>query len=165
MNIEALVTEFMGTRAPGWLVLDSPEVLECAVAAARFYAGYGDIKSISLSDTLPGAPAPTAGGPADIGYFAPAPVSVEPVIAESLPIKSPGYITIQTLLSTGEWAIIRPLFVLYTERENAMRLEASRAVGLDVYGRMVSEIASDIGMMENDILPGKAFSHCIIEVS
>jgi hypothetical protein len=164
MKIEALVTEFMTTRAPGWLVLDQPEVLECAVSAARFYAGYGDIQSISLSDTLPGAPEPSA-GPGDIGYLAPLPVAVEPVIAPALPIKSLGYVTDQTTLSTGEWALIRPLFVLYTERENAMRLEASRALGLEVYGRMVSEISSDIERMESpEGLPAKAFSHVIIGV-
>lgn len=158
MNITALVTEFMGTRAPGWLVLDAPEVLECAVSAARFYAGYGDIQSISQSNTLPGAPDPS-GGPG-------APVIADPGIGESLPIKSLGYITVSTVLSTGEWAVIRPLFVLYTERENAMRLEASRALGLEVYGRSVSEIASDIAQMESpDGLPSKAFSHVIIEVS
>ncbi len=42
--------------------------------------------------------------------------------------------------------------------------EASRAAGLEVYGRAVSEIAQDISRMEDEILPGKAFSHAIIEV-
>lgn len=157
MNIQALVTEFMGPRAPGWLVLDAPEVMECALSAARFYAAYGDIKSISLADNLPGAPAP--------GSPLPPEPAQEPVIAPSLPIKALGHITDQTVLSVGEWSLIRPLFVLYTERENAMRLEASRASGLEVYGRTVSEIAGDIDRMESpEGLPSKAFSYAIIEV-
>ena len=188
MNIEALVTEFMGTRAPGWLVLDAPEVTECAITASRFYAAYGDIKSISLSDALPGAPSPSGGPGGDIGYLAPLPLPMaEPVPADfplawpivswpaplvlatmtppSLPIKSLGYISGDTVLSMGEWALIRPLFVLYTERENAMRLEASRAMGLEVYGRAVSEISGDIERMESpDGLPSRAFSHVILEV-
>jgi hypothetical protein len=165
MNIQALVTEFTGPRAPGWLVLAPHEVLNCAIDAARFYAGYGDIRSISGSDTLPGAPDP-ANGPGDIGYLAPEPASAEPVVEPSLPIKSLGYVNDQTVLSMGEWALIRPLFVLYAERENAMRLEASRAMGLEVYGRSASEIASDIAAMESpDGLPARAFCYVIIEVS
>lgn len=186
MNINALVAEFMGPRAPGWLVLDEPEVLGCAIDAARFYAAYGDIKSISLSDLLPGAPSPSGGLGGDIGYLAPPtepdlvpaplpvpsgiaywplPLVLPPMTPPSLPIKSLGFVTADTVLSMGEWALIRPLFVLYTERENAMRLEASRASGLEVYGRAVSEIASDIAFMESpDGLPSRAFSHAVIEV-
>lgn len=165
MNINALVVEFMGPRAPGWLVLDEPEVLDCAITAARFYAAYGDIKSISLSDTLPGAPGPS-GGVGDIGNFASlSAAAVVPAIVPSLPIKSLGFVIGSTVLSVGEWVLIRPLFVLYTERENAMRLEASRAAGLEVYGRTVSEIASDIAFMESpEGLPSRAFSHAVIEV-
>lgn len=168
MNIAALVTEFMGPRAPGWLVLDTPEITDCALSAARFYAAYGDIKSLSLSDTLPGAPAPTGGtgGPGDIGYFAPLPTISDPVVSPSLPVKSLSYITGATVLSVGEWALIRPLFVLYTERENAMRLEASRALGLEVYGRMVSEISGDIERMEApEGLPARAFCYAVVEVA
>lgn len=151
MNINALVVEFMGPRAPGWLVLDEPEVRDCAITAARFYAAYGDIKSVSTNAML-GAPAQAV-------------VMPEVAITASLPILSLAQITDQTVLSVGEWAMIRPLFVLYTERENAMRLEASRAAGLEVYGRAVSEIASDIAFMESpEGLPSRAFSHAVIEV-
>lgn len=165
MKIAELVTEFMGPRAPGWLVLSAPEVLECAISAARFYAAYGDIKSVSNSDALPGAPAP-GGGAVDIGYFAPDPATLDAESAQALPIKALGYLSDQTVLSMGEWALIRPLFVLYTERENAMRLEASRTMGLDVYGRTAGEIAGDIAQMESpDGLPARAFCFVIIEVS
>jgi len=47
-------------------------------------------------------------------------------------------------LSHSEWAIIKPLFYLYIERENALHLEASRVLGVDVYGRSVSEVQGEI---------------------
>lgn len=61
-----------------------------------------------------------------------------------------------TELSTSEWALIRPLFLLYLEREEAKQLEASRGLGVDVFGRVSSEIAADITQYELD-LPHKAF--------
>lgn len=59
-------------------------------------------------------------------------------------------------LTESEWAIIRPLFELYVERENARFLESSRGQGLDVYGRGTSEIQGDITQYEME-LPHKAF--------
>jgi len=55
-----------------------------------------------------------------------------------------------TDVSVSEWSLIRPLFLLYVERENAIQLEASRGFGVDVYGRSTSEIASDILTMESE---------------
>jgi hypothetical protein len=46
---------------------------------------------------------------------------------------------------------VRPLFILYVERENAVYLEASRSLGVDVYGRSASEIAQDIVQKETDV--------------
>lgn len=68
-----------------------------------------------------------------------------------------------TDITAGEWAIIRRLFVLYTERENAMYLESSRALGLDVYGRATSEVSADIAAFEAEI-PHAAFYSPIITV-
>lgn len=65
-------------------------------------------------------------------------------------------ITPETDITSSEWAIIRPLFLLYAERENAIQLEASRGLGVDVYGRSVSEISSEISQLEAD-MPYKAF--------
>ena len=62
----------------------------------------------------------------------------------------------ETLVSDSEWAILRPLFLLYIERETALMLEASRGLGVDVFGRTASEIASDITAFEQE-LPRKAF--------
>jgi hypothetical protein len=66
-------------------------------------------------------------------------------------------------LSDCEWSVIRPLFMLYVERENAVYLEASRGMGLEVYGRSVSEITMDIGTFELE-LPHLAFSYPVITV-
>ena len=69
----------------------------------------------------------------------------------------------ETELTAGEWSVIRPLFMLYAERETAYQLEASRAMGVDVFGRSVSEISNEILQVENEI-PLKAFVHNIIEI-
>jgi hypothetical protein len=61
-------------------------------------------------------------------------------------------------LTSGEWAAIKPLFSLYVELENARALEASRANGLDPYGRTVAEIEPDIRTYETEQLPRLAFS-------
>lgn len=182
MTLGDLVEEFASVRAPGWLVLRPDEMIQCAIEAARYYAAYGDIKSLSGSDPLPGA----AGDPTPIVYQQPDPVSFTyptpesiytlpapqaagpfsgPIVYDALPVKDPGMIDEDTDISTGEWAVIRPLFVLYCERENAARLEASRALGLDVYGRSVSEIAGEIHAMENETIPNKAAVALAIEVS
>lgn len=157
MNILALVTEYSSTRSPGWLVLTEPQVIAACIDASRYYAAYGNITSLSLSDDLPGAPPPGE----TVLPLGPDPV---PFIAPSRPIKDLTYITESTELTVGEWSLIRPLFVLYVERENAMLLEASRAAGLEVFGRSVSEVAQDITMMENETLPSRAFSHALTEV-
>lgn len=72
-------------------------------------------------------------------------------------------ITEDTELSLGEWGMIRPLFVLYVERETAVQLEASRALGVEVFGRTVSEIDGEITQYES-MLPEKAFCHPVITV-
>lgn len=56
-----------------------------------------------------------------------------------------------TELTKSEAAVITPLFELYVERENALILEASRALGVEVYGRTISEIMGDITQKELEI--------------
>lgn len=63
-----------------------------------------------------------------------------------------------TTLSKSEWAVIMPLFELYVERENALILESSRALGIEVYGRTISEVSSDIQQKELEI-QNLAFSY------
>jgi hypothetical protein len=53
-----------------------------------------------------------------------------------------------TELTLSEWSLIRPLFMLCVEREEAKQLEASRGMGIDPYGRSSSEIAAEITQME-----------------
>lgn len=57
----------------------------------------------------------------------------------------------ETPLTNSERAVIMPLFELYVERENALILESSRALGVEVYGRTISEISSDIQQKELEI--------------
>lgn len=72
-------------------------------------------------------------------------------------------ITENLLLDYGEYAIIKPLFLLYVERETALQLEASRQLGADVFGRSSSEISADINNYELQ-LQKLAFNQDIISV-
>ncbi|PSJ15860.1 hypothetical protein [Nitrosomonas supralitoralis] len=72
-------------------------------------------------------------------------------------------ITENTELSNSEWSVIKPLFVLYIERESAIHQEASRGLGLDVFGRSTSEIAQDIANLELN-MPLNAFYQPIVTV-
>jgi len=69
----------------------------------------------------------------------------------------------KTTLTTSEWALVRPLFLLYVERETAIQLEASRGLGTDPFGRSSSEVASDISQIEAD-MARKAFFRPIVTV-
>jgi hypothetical protein len=66
-------------------------------------------------------------------------------------------LTVETELTNSEWAVIKPLFLLYVERENARALEASRTQGVEMYGRTVSEVEADITRYEEGDLPRFAF--------
>lgn len=68
-----------------------------------------------------------------------------------------------TQITVSEWALIRPLFLLYVERENAIHLEASRMMGVDPFGRSSGEVASEIAQAEAE-MPHKAFFEPIITV-
>lgn len=66
-------------------------------------------------------------------------------------------------LTLSEWAEIRPLFMLYVERETALQMEATRGMGADVFGRSSSEIGGEIMQMEAD-LPRRVFCLPIVTV-
>lgn len=157
MQLAALVAEWAAPHITH--VLSEDDLLAHAVAAARYYAAYGDIRSVSQMDPLP-----EAVGAAPV----PAPVILEgdpePDVHQPWPIKSLDLIEGETEITTGEWAVIKPLFMLYVERETAIRLEASRGLGLDPYGRLSSEIAQDIKDMEENVIPAKAFVHVVLTV-
>lgn len=93
-------------------------------------------------------------GYAEVSYFFEQDPSVTPTLTQ---------LTDAVTLTPSEWAIIQPLFNAYVDHENALRLEASRGLGLDVYGRSSSELASEIKQLEMD-LPRKAFYQPIASV-
>lgn len=66
-------------------------------------------------------------------------------------------------ISESEWALIHPLFMLYAERETALQIEASRGMGIETFGRQVSEIAAEITQAESE-MPRKAFYQPIVTV-
>ncbi len=136
MHLSRLALEYIQEARPVGLVIDDPTVTAQAVAAARMYAAYGSIKSL-LPAVDPDAP-------------------LEPV-------KPVSWIRAETEVSQSEWGVIRPLFVLYVERENALHLEASRGLGVDVFGRSTSEISADINQLEAD-LPRRAFMQPVFTV-
>lgn len=47
-------------------------------------------------------------------------------------------------LHAAEWAVIHPVFLLTCEREQAMMVEASRAMGVEAVGRTVAEVEADL---------------------
>lgn len=149
MKIAELVAEYATARAIG-LLLTEEELTDCAVRAVRFYAGYGNISSLSKTDLQPAA----GGQLAD-----PA-----PDVTEAYPVKDIGSIVADTDLTVGEWAVASPLFYLYVELMNSTRLEASRSAGIEGFGRASSEIQGDINAMENDTLPAKAFSSVLVTI-
>lgn len=83
----------------------------------------------------------------------------------SAPGNVPGLeaLTRETQLTNGEWGMVRPLFILYVERENALHLEASESLGVTVYGRRSAEVTQDITIAE-ELCRFGAFSRPIIAV-
>ena len=53
-------------------------------------------------------------------------------------------------ITVSEWAEIRPLFLLYVERETALHMEATAMLGVSGLGRSSSEVAGDINQYEAD---------------
>ncbi|SFL23842.1 hypothetical protein SAMN05216302_10468 [Nitrosomonas aestuarii] len=68
-----------------------------------------------------------------------------------------------TEISNSEWSVIRPLFVLYTEKESAIQLEATGMLGVGMHGRSSSEVGQEITQIEME-MPKRAFVQDIITV-
>jgi hypothetical protein len=116
-TISDLVNRFADDERPVGNLLDVPTLLAQAIAATNFHAGYANLAAhlaLPIADPPPDPPTPY---PAIDGT---------------------------TELNVSEWALIRPLFLLYVEREEARQLEASRGMGIDVFGRSTAEIEADI---------------------
>ncbi|KDB50584.1 hypothetical protein X805_37920 [Sphaerotilus natans subsp. natans DSM 6575] len=66
-----------------------------------------------------------------------------------------------TEITNDEWSIIRPLFELYCEKDNAMLISAAGAGGIESFGRSVAEVEGGIAeYLER--LPAMAFSADIV---
>ena len=84
-------------------------------------------------------------------------------IVSQIVVPAPTDVADSTEISLSEWALIRPLFMLYLERENAIQLEASRGMGIDPFGRSSSEVQNDI-LQAEDAMPLKAFSQLVVTI-
>ena len=154
MKLGQLAEEYAEARASRGLVLYPDEVAKLAVDAARFYAGYGDIASLSGSSTKLSSAA---------GEGAAVPSTADDQYTGALPVRGLDAISEGTDVTMGEWAIIRPLFVLYVDKENALRIESSGTMGVQAWGRNSSEIAAEIDR-EHAELPNRAIIEAVIEV-
>lgn len=112
---------------PAGLVLERETIEKLLKDAVRTYAGYAPLSG------LPPEPDP-------VGDSIHSPVNASPYIND------PDF-----EIDASELAIIRPLWMLFVERESATNLEASRGQGVDVYGRGVSEIAQEISAYLSNI--------------
>jgi hypothetical protein len=146
------------------IVLDDSVLEQQAVNAARTYLAWGHIASIDpvvMVDAPPTCPAPDPAAEVVMGYNGtifdapPRPPRVPTYPAPTTPLTAASDIT------DGEWGLIRPLYLLYVERENARALEASRGLGVDVYGRTVDQVEADIRQYETQDLPHLAFAQTI----
>ncbi|MCO7216887.1 hypothetical protein [Halomonas sp. OfavH-34-E] len=67
-------------------------------------------------------------------------------------------------ITVSEWAEIRPLFVLYVERETALQMEATGILSAGGgYGRSSSEVGGEIAQLEAD-MPRRVFFHPVVTV-
>lgn len=128
MLLSEIVEGYMESPPVG-LMLDDAFVARCLKKAVRFYCGWAKLAALPVA--------------ADAIHD---PIDASNEIAGDQNFD----------LTPSEYAVIRPLFDLYVEHENAVMLEASRGLGVDVFGRTVSEIAQDILQRETD-LPKLAF--------
>lgn len=152
LSLSALVQEYYSLSAPIGLVLSLEQCQQLGVDALRYYAGYGQLQIIQPpreDDDTTAPNAPVRHG--DIGKVG------------EITTKQHAQVGSNAEVTVGEWEIIRPLFALYVERENAKALEATRGLGLDVFGRTVSEVASDIVPAEAEVQT-RAFSQPILTV-
>lgn len=140
MKLSDLVDAYMESDTrPAWLVVGRPVVVACIRRAVRFYLGYAKLTN----------------GPED-------PDEVHTLVTASDDLATPP--DEQDFdLTPSEWAIIKPLFELYVEKQCAGALEATRGLGVDVYGRMTSEVSQDITLREQE-MPKQAFCQPVFTV-
>lgn len=123
MKLSDLVAAFMEER-PAFLVVSEERVMAQLRRAVRFYCGYAALKNADLA--------------AD-------------ELHTDVTVANDAQAAQDFDLTPSEWSIIKPLFWLYVERDCASAIEASRGLGVDVFGRMTSEIAQDINLREQEM--------------
>ncbi len=137
-KLSSLVEDFASKERPAGILLSEEQLQALAVSATRMYAGFAPLWENSQKTLNP-----------DTGELE--------TIRDLEPI-SLSAIDSNTELTVSEWAVIRPLFVLYVEYETAINLEASRGMGVEPFGRSSSEIKAEIQQFENE-LSHRAFVH------
>jgi hypothetical protein len=166
MKLSDLVNVFIQEQRTIGQLLEDERIQAMAVAATHFYVGFGHLNSAGV-DTLPPVNQPSfSNSLADslsgmVAVIDPLQQSVANRLVPQptgLPFPAIGLetITAETDVTASDWALIRPLFLLYCEREQALMLESSRVMGVDVFGRSSGEVQQDITNYEAD-LPQKAF--------
>ncbi|MGS0741348.1 hypothetical protein ACVBEF_05890 [Glaciimonas sp. GG7] len=145
ITLQELAKLFCEKERPVGIVLDDEGVLAQALSAARFCSGYGTFDSL-LPEVAAEVAMPMKERDPWVTFSS---FPRFPIPDDPFPVG--GFVESDTWLTQSEWAIVRPLFILYVERENAIYLEASRSLGVDVYGRSASEIAQDITQKEMDV--------------
>lgn len=126
MKLSEIIAAYMDVLPTG-IVLEEKQVERSLKKAVRFYCGYARLSETPTTEVH------------------------TPINAEN---ETDGDQDFE--LTPSEYAVVRPLFELYVEMENSASLEASRAMGLDAYGRGVSEVSQDIRTYETD-MPRQAF--------
>ncbi len=129
MKLSELLAAY-AAEPPAAIVLPIEDIQRLLKAAVRFYCGYATIRSAE----------PTAEHRNDV-----------PVVHTAIDATSDISGTQDFDLNPSEWSIIKPLFDIYVERENASHIEASRALGVDVFCRSVGEIQVDVNEREGSM--------------
>ena len=166
MTLAELAQGFIQEQRLLCQMLEDEQISSMAVAAARFYAAYGHLSLPTFKEEKEPSTSPI------FDFFAAAFADSVSVIdplhqiganklipqptCQPLPPIPFDQITESTDVTVSDWGVIKPLFMLYCEREQALVLEASRIQGVDVFGRSSSEIQQDITAYEAE-LPQKAF--------
>lgn len=158
MTLGELVSLFLDEQRTECQLLDPERVQAQALAATHFYSGYGHLDVTNyVPEEKPVEPSAPIDPLATIIDYAHKPKRlIDQPTGEPLPPIPFTELSESTVVSPSDWAIIRPLFLLYCEREQALMLESSRVMGVDVFGRASSEVQQDINTAESE-LPQKAF--------
>lgn len=163
MKLSDLVAGFLAAERTVGQLLDDDVVQAQAIAATRYFAGWSAIESLIPApvDVAPPTAAPVDHLAAVIYPGGRAPKRYIDTPGEPIAPAMLADIDASTELTAGEWALIRPLFLLYCEREQALVLESGRVLGVDVFGRQSSEIGPDITQAENELRRGAFFQPVI----